>query len=115
MGEFAVVLTSMVTSAVVTGAFLTWDQRRLAAKRTKKVWYDATTSNAIFGGLLGVHFVPAFFCCGFHVFATREGGFFLGAAAALKNSQVGSPRRSRRARCLRGTRWGWMPVWREQW
>ncbi len=71
MGELAVLLTSMVTSAVVTGGFVLWDRRR--SRRRDVEWYEATTINAVFGGMLGVHFVPAFLCCGLRVFATRGG------------------------------------------
>lgn len=73
MDELAVLLTSMVTSAVVTGGFVAWDVRRPSRRAAAVEWYDATTANAVFGGMLGVHFVPAFLCCGLRVFATREG------------------------------------------
>ncbi|MCC6645441.1 MAG: hypothetical protein IT374_07720 [Polyangiaceae bacterium] len=73
MGELAVLLTSMVTSAVVTGGFVAWDVRRPARRAARVEWHEATTLNAVFGGMLGVHFVPAVLCCGLRVFATREG------------------------------------------
>lgn len=88
MGELAVLLTSMVTSAIVTGAFVAWDRRRLRRLRAPLEWHDATIQNAVFGGMLGVHFVPAFLCCGFRVFATREGHVLVRAAKALLATAV---------------------------